>query len=123
MALFSEITFSNVKFEIENFLKKEYNKANVLFSAAAPYGQILMVVENLHQLSLLYLKNAITTFDLSVVNSNNERVIRNAAIYAGHNPGRGISATGTLKFTLKSSADISADIPGARITLINKNNI
>ena len=43
MALFSEITFSNVKFEIENFLKNEYNKANVLFSAAAPYGQILLV--------------------------------------------------------------------------------
>ena len=120
MALFSEITFSNVKFEIENFLKKEYNKANVLFSAAAPYGQILLVVENLHQLSLLYLKNAINTFDLSIANSNNERVIRNAAITAGHNPGRAISATGTLKFTLKSSIDIEKDIPGSRITLRNK---
>jgi len=120
MALFSEITFSNVKFEIENFLKNEYNKANVLFSAAAPYGQILLVVENLHQLSLLYLKNAINTFDLSIANSNNERVIRNAAISAGHNPGRAISATGTIKFTLKSSADIEKDIPGSRVTLRNK---
>ena len=120
MALFSEITFSNVKFEIENFLKTEYNKANVLFSAAAPYGQILLVVENLHQLSLLYLKNAISTFDLSIANSNNERVIRNAAISAGHNPGRAISATGTLKFTLKSSSDVEKDIPGSRITLRNK---
>jgi len=120
MALFSEITFSNVKFEVENFLRNEYNKANVLFSTASPYGQILLVVENLHQLSLLYLKNAINTFDLSVANSNNERVIRNAAISAGHNPGRAISATGTLKFTLRSSADIEKDIPGSRITLRNK---
>jgi hypothetical protein len=79
-----------------------------------------MVVENLHQLSLLYLKNAITTFDLSIANSNNERVIRNAAITAGHNPGRAISATGTIKFTLKSSSDIEKDIPGSRITLRNK---
>jgi hypothetical protein len=120
MALFSEITFSNIKFEVENFLKNEYNKANILFSSASPYGQILMVVENLHQLSLLYLKNAINTFDLSVANSNNERVIRNAAISAGHNPGRAISATGTLKFTLKSSSDIEKDIPGSRITLRNR---
>jgi hypothetical protein len=120
MALFSEITFTNIKFEVEKFLKDEYNKANVLFSAASPYGQILTVVENLHQLSLLYLKNAIGQFDLSQANSNNERVIRNAAISAGHNPGRGISATGTLKLTLKSSADIEKDIPGARITLRNK---
>jgi len=120
MALFSEITFSNIKFEVENFLKTEYNKANILFSSASPYGQILLVVENLHQLSLLYLKNAINTFDLSIANSNNERVIRNAAISAGHNPGRAISATGTIKFTLKSSADIEKDIPGSRVTLRNK---
>jgi len=120
MALFSEITFTNIKFEVEKFLKDEYNKANVLYSAASPYGQILTVVENLHQLSLLYLKNAIGQFDLSQANSNNERVIRNAAISAGHNPGRGISATGTLKFTLKSSVDIEKEIPGSRITLRNK---
>ena len=123
MSNFTSISFSNIKSEIERFLKEEYNKANILFTAASPYGQILLVLENLHQLSLLYLKNAINQFDLSQVNSNNERVIRNAAIYAGHNPGRGISATGTLKFVLKSSADIEADIPGGRITLINKNNI
>jgi hypothetical protein len=120
MALFSEISFSNIKFEVERFLKTEYNKANVLFSSASPYGQILGVVENLHQLSLLYLKNAINQFDLSAINSNNERVIRNAAISAGHNPGRAISATGTLKFTLKSSVDIDREISGSRITLRNK---
>ena len=123
MPNFTSISFSNIKSEIERFLKSEYNKANILFSSASPYGQILLVLENLHQLSLLYLKNAINQFDLSQVNSNNERVIRNAAIYAGHNPGRGISATGTLKFVLKSSADIEADIPGGRITLTNKTNL
>jgi hypothetical protein len=123
MSNFTSISFTNIKSEIERFLKSEYNKANILFTAASPYGQILLVLENLHQLSLLYLKNTINQFDLSQVNSNNERVIRNAAIYAGHNPGRGISATGTLKFTLKSSADIEADIPGARITLTNKTNL
>jgi hypothetical protein len=123
MSNFTSISFSNIKSEIERFLKEEYNKANILFTAASPYGQILLVLENLHQLSLLYLKNAINQFDLSQVNSNNERVIRNAAIYAGHNPGRGISATGTLKFVLKSSADIEADIPGGRITLTNKTNL
>jgi hypothetical protein len=123
MSNFTSISFTNIKSEIERFLKEEYNKANILFTAASPYGQILLVLENLHQLSLLYLKNAINQFDLSQVNSNNERVIRNAAIYAGHNPGRGISATGTLKFVLKSSADIEADIPGARITLSNKANL
>lgn len=120
MALFSEITFNNIKFEVEKYLKDTFNKANILFSPSSPYGQILSVLENMHQLSFLYLKNSISQFDLGQTNTFNERVIRNAAISAGHIPGRGVSATGTLKFTLKSSSDIYRDIPGGRITLRNK---
>jgi len=117
---FSSISFTGIKSEIESFLKKEHNKAGVLYSPASPYGQILSVIENLHQMSLLYLKNAINQFDLSNPNSLNPRVIKNAAIFAGHNPGRSISATGTLRLTLKSNTDIEKDIPGSRITISNK---
>lgn len=117
---FSSISFSGIKSEIERYLKAEHNKAGILFSPASPYGHILSVLENLHQLSILYLKNAINQFDLSQPNSNNPRIIRNAAIFAGHNPGRAISSSGTLKLTLKSNADISNDIPGGRITFSNK---
>ena len=117
---FTEIVFSNIKAEIERYLKAEYNKAGLLFSNASPYGQILSVLQNLHQLSFLYLKNTINQFDLGDPNSLNERIIRNAAIYAGHNPGRGISATGTLKFTLKAAADLEKDIPGQRVTFNNR---
>ena len=53
----------------------------------------------------------------------NERIIRNAAIFAGHNPGRAISATGTLRLTLKSNTDLSADIPGGRVVIINRTRI
>lgn len=121
MALkFVEITYQNIKFEIEKFLKTEHNKAGVLFSPASPYGQILTVLQNLHQLSFLYLKNAINQFDLSDPNALNERIIRNAAIFAGHNPGRGISATGTLKLTLKTNIDLDKEIPGGRITFYNR---
>lgn len=123
MPNFTSISFSNIKNEIERFLKEEYNKASILFSPASPYGQILTVVENLYQNSFLYLKSSISQYDLSQVNSNNDRVIRNAAIAAGHIPGRAISATGTLKFTLKSSSDISTDIPGSRITIKNKTSL
>jgi len=117
---FSSITFSSIKAEIERYLKIEHNKAGVLFSPASPYGQILSVIENLHQMSILYLKNAIDQFDLSNPNALNQKVIRNAAIFAGHNPGRSISATGTLKFTLKSNTDISDQLPGSRLTFSNR---
>jgi hypothetical protein len=121
MALkFIEITFERAKNEIQRYLKNEYAKADILFTNASPYGQILGVVENLHQLSLLYLKNAIKQFDLSNPNALNEKIIRNAAILAGHNPGRSISATGTLKFTLKTNIDLDKELPGGRITFKNR---
>ena len=120
---FVEITYKNIKFEIEKFLKTEHNKAGILFSPASPYGQILTVLENLHQLSFLYLKNAINQFDLSDPNALNDRIIRNAAIFAGHIPGRGISATGTLKLTLKTNIDLEKEIPGSRVTFFNRTSM
>ena len=119
----TEISFSKVKTQIESFLQTEYSKAGILYSTASPYGQILSVVENLYQLSFIYLKNSIKQYDLSDPNSLNARIIRNAAIFAGHIPGRNISATGTLKITLKTSADLSKDIPGQRVTLTNRQSI
>jgi len=118
---FVEISFANIKSEIERFLKSEHNKAGVLYSPASPYGQILNVLENLHQLSLLYLKNSIKQFDLSDPNSNNEKIIRNAAIFAGHIPGRAISSTGNLKLVVKSGIDLQTELPGGRITMFNRN--
>ena len=117
---FSSISFSGIKQEIERYLREKHNKAGILFSPASPYGQILAVIQNLYQMSVMYLKNAINQFDLSSPNSNNPRIIRNAAIFAGHNPGRAISSTGTLKFTLKSDVTIDTEIPGGRITFNDK---
>lgn len=117
---FVEISFANIKGEIERFLRTEHNKANLLYSPASPYGQILNVLENLHQLSLLYLKNSIKQFDLSEANSVNTRIIRNAAIFAGHIPGRAISATGNLKLVVKSGIDLESELPGGRLTITNR---
>ena len=122
-AKFIEITFQRAQIEIQRFLKESYAKADILFTNSSPFGQVLSVVENLHQLSLLYLKNAIKQFDLSNPNALNEKIIRNAAILAGHNPGRSISATGTLKFTLKSNVDLDKELPGGRITFNNRMGI
>ena len=123
MANFIQISFKNIKAEVERFLKLEHNKSDVLYSEASPFGQIISVLENLQQLSFIYLKNAINQFDLSNPNSTNARIIRNAAIYAGHIPGRGISSTGTLKFVLKSNADINSDVPGQRVTIKNRQQL
>jgi hypothetical protein len=120
---FVEISFNNIKGEIERFLRIEHNKSSFLYSPASPYGQILSVLENLHQLSFLYLKNSIKQFDLSEPNSLNESIIKNAAIFAGHSPGRNISATGNLKLTVKPGIDLEKELKGGRITFNNKSGL
>lgn len=119
----TEITFNNIKSQIETYLKQEYAKSNIIYSPASPYGQILFVIQNLFQLSLLYLKNSIKQYDLSDASSNNVKLIRNAAVTAGHIPSRSASATGVLKLSVKTSIDISSDVPGSRITLTNKQQL
>lgn len=119
MAL-SGILFSNIKREVENYLKERHNKANLLYSPASPYGQILAVLENFHSLSFLYLKNALQVMDLSDANSANPRAIRNAAILAGHIPGRAISATGTIRLTVNRQVDLEKEVGGGRITYTNR---
>ncbi len=117
---FTQITFRNLRDEIQEFLRVTYNKADQLFSPSSPYGQILEVSEELFQLAFVYLQNSINQFDLSDVNSNNRKIVRSAAIFAGHNPTRNVSATGTLKLRLNASTDIEKDIPGKRVTIFNK---
>jgi hypothetical protein len=119
----TEISFGKVKTEIETYLKSEYSKSGILYTNASPYGQVLSVVENLYQLSILYMKNSIKQFDLLNPLSVGSRAIRNAAIFAGHIPSRAVSATGTLKFTVKTSIDLAAELPGGRITFNNRQSL
>ena len=123
MSIFSSIAFTNLKREVETYLKTEHNKASILYSPASPFGQILSVVENLHQLSILYLKNTIDQFDLGTANNNNEKVIKNTAVLAGHIPFRAISSSGTIRFIVKGGIDLEKELPSGTISFNNKTTI
>lgn len=119
----TEITFERLNKEVNYYLQTIYNKASQLFSIASPFGQVLTIVEELHQMGILYLKRSINQFDLSDPNSNNYNIIRSAAIVAGHNPSRAISASGTLRCQLKINTDLERDIPSGQIKIKNKTTI
>tara|TARA_R110000772_G_scaffold20466_5_gene56856 strand:- start:19716 stop:21665 length:1950 start_codon:yes stop_codon:yes gene_type:complete len=119
----TEITFSKIQDEINFYLQTVYNKASQLFSVASPFGQLLTIIEELHQLSILYLKNSMNQFDLSDPNSNNYNIVRSAAVVAGHNPTRSISASGTLSCKVAVTTDIAQSIPGGKVKIINKTTI
>lgn len=116
----TEITYERLKAEIESYLRAEHNRTSVTYSPGSPFGQIMGVIQNLFQLSMLYLKNSLAQFDVTDRGVFNERVVKNVAISAGHIPTRAISATGTLMISVKSNADLDRDVPGGRITFTNR---
>ncbi len=118
-----DITFTGLKTYLEDWIKKLYKKADQVFSPASPYGHILQALEMIYQLQMVYLKNTVNQFDLSSPTNLNKRTIRTLSIIGGHNPVRGQCATGTLMLQVVQDIAISKEIPGQKVTFINKSKI
>lgn len=120
---FTEITFTALKEEVNIYLQRLYKKAGQMFSPASPYGHILQALEMIFQLQMTYQKNTVNQFDLSNTDNQNRRTIRSLSIIGGHNPIRAQSANGTLRLQVRSGITISQQIPGSKVTFMNKSRI
>jgi len=110
-----EMKYDDLTTQINTWLSGTYNKAGINLNSSSPYGQIINVVKEIFQHLMLYLKNTLKVLDIN--KTQNKKVALQTARIAGHNPGRSISATGTLKFTLKQGIDIDKKIKDSTITL------
>jgi len=115
---FIELKYDSITKQINNWLREKFNKANTLFNPSSPFGQNLEINKELFRHVILYQKNAVNQLDV-VKSGQNEKVIKSAAYVAGHNPTRPISATGTLKFTLKAGINSDKEIKGNKIVIEN----
>jgi len=121
MLKLTEILFSKAKTEVERYLKEVYNRADEIFSPASPYGQILTVLESVHQSILGYIKLTIRSFMFN--ETDNPKILRSLIRLAGHDPGRNISATGTIRVRLKPGIDWSELIPGGKVSVVNRTKL
>lgn len=86
-----------------NYLTKRFNQSKSVFTAASPFGQILIVLENLTQLVFYYIEDSIT--ELNINEATRLTSIYSLASLAGHNPSRAMSATGEI--SLKITDDVT----------------
>jgi hypothetical protein len=87
--------------QIRNYLAEVYAQSGDIFSAASPYGQLIVVMNNFVQLLFLYLEDSLV--ELNITTATKRRSIWGFARLAGHNPTRAISAEGTLEINWKPS--------------------
>lgn len=79
------------------YLTSTYGQSRAVFTAASPFGQILLVVENLTQLVFYYIEDAIT--ELNINEATRLTSIYSLASLSGHNPSRAVSATGEISLS------------------------
>lgn len=115
---FISLKYSELNTQINDFLKDVYSRSSETFTNASPFGQILNVLKEFYQSTILYQKNIVRNIDFET--ATNTKVLRTYSRIAGHNPTRSISATGTLKLSLKAASSLSSDIRGGGIILSDK---
>jgi hypothetical protein len=120
---FREISYQNVKDEINYYLRNMYDKADIVFSPAEPYGQIVDIIEGVYTTLMTYTKNVVDQFDVNGKAKQSRKMMRTLAKIGGYNPTRDISATGVLKFQVKPGVSVAEEINGSQITIFDKTQL
>ena len=107
-----KIRITDILSETISFLQDRFKQGRAIFTAASPYGQLLIVFENLSQLIFYYIEDSIT--ELNIYEASRPSSVYGLASLAGHNPSRAIGATAQIM--LKRKQGIS---PASNKAIVN----
>jgi|694.fasta_scaffold01416_51 hypothetical protein len=110
------INIRDILSETLQFLQDRFKQSRSVFTAASPYGQLLIVFENLSQLIFYYIEDAITELNLN--EASRASSIYSLAAIAGHNPSRAIGATAQVRVVRKPNLN-AAELPASKAILNN----
>jgi hypothetical protein len=89
-------------FDAFEFLQRTYDQAAEVFTPASPFGQLLTVVANLGEIIFYYIESVAT--ELNIYRARNIESIYGLSRLTGHDPTRGISASGVIGLRLNTKA-------------------
>lgn len=96
-------TIEDILVDTIGYLTEKFNQNKSVFTASSPFGQILIVVENLTQLVFYYIEDAIT--ELNINEATRVTSIYSLASLSGHNPSRAVSSTGEISLIINEDAE------------------
>ena len=104
------INIQDILSETLQYLQDRFKQTKSVFTAASPYGQLLIVFENLSQLIFYYIEDSITELNLN--EASRASSIYSLAAIAGHNPSRAIGATAQIRVVRKPNI---AEPPASKV--------
>lgn len=122
MAKFTDIRYNQLSTQINDWLKRTYNKAGNVFTPSSPFGQLLEVFKGLFSLNNLNIKNITDMHDVYSASTSNKRVIRYQARVGQYDPQRSHGASGSILIKPKTGSDLSI-IGGNKVIIQNKMRI
>jgi hypothetical protein len=109
----ARIQSSQIFEDARTYISRAYKRTGEFFTAASPYAQILLVLSELGQLIMFYIEDALV--EQNIYTAQQTESIYGLARLAGHDPTRGFSATGQVKFRWKPG--VTSDIAGDALTI------
>lgn len=103
-----KIRIGDILGETIGFLQETFKQTKTIFTAASPFGQLLIVFENLSQLIFYYIEDSIT--ELNIYEASRASSIYSLASLAGHNPSRAIGATAQIRIKPKAGITFENNI-------------
>lgn len=94
-----KIRIGDILSETISFLQDSFKQGRAIFTAASPFGQLLIVYENLSQLIFYYIEDSIT--ELNINEASRPSSIYGLTGLSGHNPSRAIGATAQIRIIRK----------------------
>jgi hypothetical protein len=101
--------FKSLDFGIQLILKQtisyltgKFNQSLQVFTSASPFGQIIIVLENLSQMIFYYIEDSIT--ELSMQDATRLSSIYSISTIAGHSPSRSIASSGEISMSTNSNS-------------------
>lgn len=85
--------------DITNYFRKKFRIANLVFSYASAYGQIILAVTDIFSIFFVYLQDA--AVENNILQAKRIHSIYGWAKISGHDPMRGVSAVGDITLSLK----------------------
>jgi hypothetical protein len=103
-----KIRIGDILGETIGFLQETFKQSKTIFTAASPFGQLLIVFENLSQLIFYYIEDSIT--ELNIYEASRASSIYSLASLAGHNPSRAIGAIAQIRIKPKTGISFENNI-------------
>lgn len=116
LTLFStlRVFITDILGETISFLQNTFKQSKSIFTLASPFGQILIVLENLTQLIFYYIEDSTT--EQNIYEASRPSSVYSLASLSGHNPTRAVGAIGEVQF---QSIIGATDIPSNKVVLPN----